>query len=114
MPPFNPPCHVDDFAITIASKSAQQYALFLQTTATEIQTIGLAIEVGFFIPKTELMHWTTVRNRIPPPQIHTYPQLAKYSKPNITFDGWDTGSPILLTPTSTSTLDFPLPPELLA
>jgi hypothetical protein len=58
--------YVDDFAFTVASKSARHNALLLQTADSEIQTVGSAIEVGFSIAKTELMHWNTVHNLIPP------------------------------------------------
>jgi len=51
---------VDDFAIMVASKSAQQNATLLQSAATEIQTIGSVMKVRFSILRTELMHWTTI------------------------------------------------------
>jgi hypothetical protein len=55
---------VDDFAITVTSKSLRQNTKHFQTASSKIHIVGLAIKLGFSIPKIEFMHWTTVHNHI--------------------------------------------------
>src|SRR6266699_3807177 len=57
--------YVDDFAITTASSSTRKNIRVLQKAAQDIQLAGATIKVGFSVPKTELMHWSTPRDRLP-------------------------------------------------
>ena len=57
--------YVDDFTITVGSSSFRSNIQSLQHYFCEVQKRGTALGVGFSVPKTELIHWRTPKDRSP-------------------------------------------------
>jgi len=58
--------YVDDLALTVSLASYRRNIQLLQGHYTRIKAKGIHLGVGFSIPKTELIHWRTNRDRHPP------------------------------------------------
>ena len=56
---------VDDFGLTVSSSSYRRNVQILQRHYAELKAIGARLGVGFSVPKTELIHWRTNRDRAP-------------------------------------------------
>jgi len=57
--------YVDDFGLTVSSASYRRNIQLLQKQYTRLKTRGSRLGVSFSIPKTELIHWRTNRDRDP-------------------------------------------------
>ncbi|KAH8146840.1 uncharacterized protein LAJ45_09214 [Morchella importuna] len=57
--------YVDDFAVTVGSPSYQQNIHILEEHFKAITAITAAQNTTFSIPKTELMHWRTPKDKAP-------------------------------------------------
>ena len=57
--------YVDDFGLTASSMSYRQNIQLLQKRYAVLKAMGARLGVGFSIPKTELIHWRTKRDRGP-------------------------------------------------
>ena len=57
--------YVDDFGLTVSSSSYPQNIQILQKQYTRLKAKGARLGVSFSIPKTELIHWRTNRDRAP-------------------------------------------------
>jgi len=55
--------YVDDLTITIGSDSVRSNIRALEYYFGSIQTLGADLGVAFSVPKTELIHWRTPKNR---------------------------------------------------
>ena len=66
--------YVDDFGLTASSASYRRNIQILQKQYARRKTRGSRLGVGFSVPKTELIHWRTNRDRDPisnaPVQLH--------------------------------------------
>ena len=58
--------YVDDFALTATSDSTRHNVRILQRQYAILKARGSRLGVGFFVPKTELIHRPTNRDRDPP------------------------------------------------
>ena len=58
--------YVDNFSLTAASLSYRTNIRILQRAFGAIRAKALARNVNFGVPKTELMHWRTLKQRNPP------------------------------------------------
>jgi len=58
-------CYVDDFGLTASSASYRRNIQILQKQYAKIKTKGAALGVSFSVPKTELIHWCTNRDKDP-------------------------------------------------
>jgi len=56
---------VDDFGLTASSASNRRNIQILQKQYAKLKSEGARLGVGFSIPKTELIHWRTNRDRGP-------------------------------------------------
>jgi len=56
---------VDDFRLTVSAASYRRNVQLLQKQYAKLKTRGSRLGVGFSVPKTELIHWRTVRDRDP-------------------------------------------------
>jgi len=56
-------CYVDDFSLTVSSASYRRNIQMLQMQYDQLKSRGAKPGVGFSIPKTELVHWRTNRDR---------------------------------------------------
>jgi len=57
--------YVDDFGLTVSSTSYRRNIQILQKQYAKLKTRGSRLGVGFSVPKTELIHWRTPRDRDP-------------------------------------------------
>jgi len=57
--------YVDDFSLTASSASYRRNIQILQKQYARLETRGSRLGVGFSVPKTELIHWRTNRDRGP-------------------------------------------------
>jgi len=57
--------YVDDFGLTTSSASYQRNIQILQKQYARLKARGARLGVGFSVPKTELIHWRTNRDRAP-------------------------------------------------
>jgi len=57
--------YVDDFGLTASSTSYRRNIQILQRQYARLKSEGARLGVGFSIPKTELIHWRTNRDRGP-------------------------------------------------
>ena len=57
--------YVDDFGLTVSSASYRHNIQTLQKQYAWLKTRGSRLGVGFSVPKTELIHWRTSRDRDP-------------------------------------------------
>jgi len=57
--------YVHDFALTVSSASYRRNIQLLQKHYAVLKAKGACLGVGFSIPKTELIHWRTKRDRGP-------------------------------------------------
>jgi len=55
--------YVDDFGLTVSSASYRRNIQILQKQYARLKTRGSRVGVGFSVPKTELIHWRTNRDR---------------------------------------------------
>jgi len=55
--------YVDDFGLTVSSSSYRRNIQALQKQYAKLKTRGSRLGVGFSVPKTELIHWRTARDR---------------------------------------------------
>jgi len=55
--------YVDDFTLTVSSSSYRRNIQLLQKQYAILQARGSRLGVGFSVPKTELIHWRTCRDR---------------------------------------------------
>ena len=55
--------YVDDFGLTVSSASYRRNIQIRQGQYARLKAKGARLGVGFSIPKTELIHWRTVRDR---------------------------------------------------
>jgi len=55
--------YVDDFGLTVSSASYRRNIQILQRQYARLKAIGVRLGVGFSIPKRELIHWRTNRDR---------------------------------------------------
>jgi len=85
--------YVDDFALSAASTSYTTNIRTLQRAFRRIRARASAREVGFSVPKTELIHWRTPLERDPPrPQpLPRYAWMARYSPLSPVSGGSGTG-----------------------
>ena len=58
--------YVDDFSLTVASPSHRSNIPRLQTLFLNISRKAAKLDVSFSVPKTELIHWRTHREKFPP------------------------------------------------
>jgi len=58
--------YVDDFAVTVASSSYRTNVRLLQKFFSLLKRKASPINISFSVPKTELIHWRTVRSNEPP------------------------------------------------
>ena len=58
--------YVDNFSLTVASSSHRSNIRRLQGLFLDISRRASALDVSFFVPKTELIHWRTRSERSPP------------------------------------------------
>ena len=77
--------YVDDFSLTVASRSYRTNIRLLQSAFFAIKCKARERRVSFSIPKTELIHWRTPKQRDPlgspsPPPIYLDGQLYHTSK----------------------------------
>jgi len=56
---------VDDFGLTVSSSSYRRNIQSLQTHYAVLKARGAQLGVSFSIPKTELIHWRTIKDRGP-------------------------------------------------
>jgi len=64
-PPGSHVSYVDDFGLTASSTSYRCNIQILQRHYATLKAKGARLGVGFSIPKTELIHWRTNRDRGP-------------------------------------------------
>ena len=57
--------YIDDFGLTVASSSYRRNVQILQKQYARLESRGARLGVGFSVPKTELIHWRTNRDRAP-------------------------------------------------
>jgi len=57
--------YMDDFGLTVSSASYRRNIQILQGHYTRLKARGARLGVGFSVPKTELIHWHTNRDRSP-------------------------------------------------
>ena len=57
--------YVDDFGLTASSSSYRRNVQILQKQYAKLKARGARLGVGFSVPKTELIHWRTPRDRGP-------------------------------------------------
>jgi len=57
--------YVDDFGLTVSSASYRRNIQILQGQYARLKARGARLGVGFSVPKTELIHWRTNRDRSP-------------------------------------------------
>jgi len=57
--------YVDDFGLTVSSTSYRRNIQSLQRRYTVLKARGSRLGVGFSVPKTELIHWRTKKDRSP-------------------------------------------------
>ena len=57
--------YVDDFGLTTSSASYRRKIQILQKQYARLKARGARLGVGFSVPKTELIHWCTNRDRDP-------------------------------------------------
>jgi len=57
--------YVDDFGLTVSSSSYRRNIQILQKQYARLKSRGARLGVGFSVPKTELIHWRTNRDRDP-------------------------------------------------
>jgi len=57
--------YVDDFGLTVSSASYRRNIQILQKPYARLKTRGSRLGIGFSVPKTELIHWCTNRDRGP-------------------------------------------------
>ena len=57
--------YVDNFSLTVSSASYRRNIQLLQKQYVRLKTRGSKLGVGFSVPKTELIHWCTNRDRDP-------------------------------------------------
>ena len=57
--------YVDDLGLTVSSASYRRNIQILQKLYARLKARGARLGVGFSVPKTELMHWRTNRDRDP-------------------------------------------------
>jgi len=57
--------YVDDFGLTVASASYRRNVQILQRLYAKLKARGARLHVGFSVPKMELIHWRTNRDRCP-------------------------------------------------
>ena len=57
--------YVDNFGLTVSSASYRRNIQILQKQYARLKTRGSRLGVGFSVPKTELIHWRTKRDRAP-------------------------------------------------
>ena len=57
--------YVDDFGLTVSSASYRRNIQTLQKQYARLKTRGSRLGVSFSVPKTELIHWRTNRDRDP-------------------------------------------------
>ena len=55
--------YVDDFGLTVSSASYRRNVQLLQKQYAKLKARGSRLSVGFSVPKTELIHWRTHRDR---------------------------------------------------
>jgi len=55
--------YVDDFGLTVSSTSYRRNVQLLQKQYAKLKARGSRLGVGFSVPKTELIHWRTNRDR---------------------------------------------------
>ena len=58
--------YVDDFSLTVASPSLRSNIQRLQSLFLSISQKAWELDVSFSVPKTELIHWQTQSERLPP------------------------------------------------
>jgi len=58
-----PLSYVDDFGLTVSSASYRRNIQVLQKQYARLKARGSRLGVGFSVPKMELLHWRTNRNR---------------------------------------------------
>ena len=58
--------YVDDLAVTVASPSYRTNVRLLQKSFSALKRKASPINICFSVPKTELIHWRTVRSNEPP------------------------------------------------
>jgi len=58
--------YVDDFAVTVASPSYRTNVRLLQKSFSTLKRKASPINISFSVPKTELIHWRTIRSKEPP------------------------------------------------
>jgi len=57
--------YMDDFGLTVSSASYRRNIQILQKHYARLKARGARLGVGFSVPKTELIHWRTNRDRNP-------------------------------------------------
>jgi len=57
--------YVDDFGLTVSSASYQRNIQLVQRQYARLKARGSRLGVGFSVPKTEIIHWRTARDRDP-------------------------------------------------
>jgi len=57
--------YVDDFGLTVSATSYRRNIQSLQRRYAMLKASGARLGVGFYVPKTELIHWRTKRDRGP-------------------------------------------------
>ena len=57
--------YVDDFGLTASSASYRRNIQILQRLYARLKSRGARLGISFSIPKTELIHWRTIRDRGP-------------------------------------------------
>jgi len=57
--------YVDDFGLTVSSAHYRRNIQILQKHNARLKARGARLGVGFSVPKTELIHWRTNRDRAP-------------------------------------------------
>jgi len=57
--------YVDDFGLTVSSASYRRNVQLLQKYYAKLKARGSRLGVGFSVPKTELIHWRTPRDKAP-------------------------------------------------
>jgi len=58
--------YVDNFALTVSSRSYRHNVQLLQTQYAILKAKGSRLGAGFSVPKTELVHWRTSQDTDPP------------------------------------------------
>jgi len=74
--------YVDDFGLTVSSASYRRNIQILHEHYARLKARGARLGVGFSVPKTELIHWRTNRDRSPISNAPTHPDGLVFAPKN--------------------------------